>query len=221
MLSTLTSLPAFLLALVVYGLAPGLLLRVILLGFHRDDPRRAELRAELYAVPRLIRPFWVLEQVEAAVFDGVFPRIHWIAAGRIIHRWHLDSGVKFHRMNPDTFWIPDVDRKDSIQPGNKVRLIFRLRDDWGERMWVQVTNVKRNGKFVGVLANEPVGIPRLYAGDRIKFNRDAVIDIVDASTPLSAPSDGTNILSYCKCCGEKYNQPGERPSTSGGPPIEE
>ncbi len=221
MVSTLTSLPAFLLVLVIYGLAPGLLLRVILLGFHRHDPRRKELRAELYAVPRFIRPFWVLEQVEVALFDGVFPRIRWMATGRIIYRWHLDSGVTLNRANPDTFWVPSDPEKDGIRPGDKVRLIFRMRDDWGERMWVRVTAVKRNGRFEGALINNPLGIPRLYAGDRIKFSRDAVIDVLDVSTQPPPLRDEDEFVGYCKCCSEKYNEPGERQIALGGPPIEE
>ena len=193
----------------------------ILLGFHRDDPRRQELRAELHAVPRLIRPFWVLEQVEVALFDGMFPRAHWMATGRIIHRWHLDSGVKYNRLNPDTFWIPDDEEKKGIQPGDKVRLIFRMRDGWGERMWVRVTAVRRNGTFEGVLANTPVGIPRLYPGDAIKFSRDAVIDIVDAAEELLPPGDGNQTVRYCKCCSEKYNEPGQRHTALCGPAIDE
>jgi hypothetical protein len=88
-------------------------------------------------------------------------------------------------------------------------------------MWVRVTAVKPNGTFEGVLANSPVGIPRLYPGDTIKFKRDAVIDIVNMDEDLSPPSDGSEILSYCKCCSEKYNEPGERHTASGGPPIDD
>jgi hypothetical protein len=54
-------------ALLVYGFAPGLLLRLIVRAFHPEDPRREELLAELHAVPRLERPFWVLEQLEVAI----------------------------------------------------------------------------------------------------------------------------------------------------------
>jgi len=60
MVAALQAWPAFLAALVVFGFAPGIALRLIVLAFHRDDPRRRELLAELYAVPRLERPFWVL-----------------------------------------------------------------------------------------------------------------------------------------------------------------
>ena len=98
----LVSWSTFGLVLLIYGLAPGAFLRVICLAFHRDDARRQELRAELHAVPRPLRPLWVAEQLEVALFDGVGERLRWAATGRIIHRWHLDSGVEFNRRSPDT-----------------------------------------------------------------------------------------------------------------------
>lgn len=67
--------PSLLLVIVVFGFAPGFCLRLIVLAFPSADPRRTELIAELYAVPRIERPFWVAEQLEVALFEG-FP-----------HRW--------------------------------------------------------------------------------------------------------------------------------------
>ena len=70
--------PAFGVALFVFGLAPGAALRLIVLAFRRDDPRRRELLAELRAVPRIERPFWVSEQLEIALFEGLSSRFgHW------------------------------------------------------------------------------------------------------------------------------------------------
>ncbi len=66
--------PSLLIALVAFGFAPGALLRVIVLAFRRDDPRRRELLAELPHVPRLERPFWVFEQLEVALFEGLLGR---------------------------------------------------------------------------------------------------------------------------------------------------
>ena len=62
-------------ALVIFGFAPGAALRLIVLAFRKGDPRRAELRGELPAVPRWERPFWVAQQLECALFEGVGPRI--------------------------------------------------------------------------------------------------------------------------------------------------
>jgi hypothetical protein len=62
-------------ALLVWGFAPGALLRLIILLFPPDHPRRRELLGELYGVPRIDRPFWVAEQLEAALSEGLGGRL--------------------------------------------------------------------------------------------------------------------------------------------------
>jgi hypothetical protein len=47
-----------LVVLTLFGFAPGFCLRLLVLIYPRDDPRRTELIAELYAMPRHERPFW-------------------------------------------------------------------------------------------------------------------------------------------------------------------
>ena len=200
----LVSWSTFGLVLLIYGLAPGAFLRVICLAFHRDDARRQELRAELNAVPHPLRPLWVAEQLEVALFDGVGERLRWAAPGRIIHRWQLHSDVEFNRRSPDTFSIPGDREKERIGLGDTVKLMFHMRDGWGERMWVDVIAVKRNGKLVGVLSNQPVGIPRLETGKKIKFHRDHIIDIqtgdVEDSTVSLEPDEDGNVPIWCACC---------------------
>ena len=58
-------------ALILFGFAPGVALRTILLIYPRSHPRRAELIGELYCYPRWERPFWVAEQLEVAIFEGL------------------------------------------------------------------------------------------------------------------------------------------------------
>ncbi len=67
--------PTFLVALLVFGFTRGALLRLIVLLYDRDHPRRRELLGELYNVPRIERPFWVAEQFETALFDGLGGRL--------------------------------------------------------------------------------------------------------------------------------------------------
>jgi len=184
MLDVLGSVPVqtLFLALGVFGFAPGAFLRLIVLAFERDDPRRHELLAELHAVPRVERPFWVAEQLEVAIFDGLGSRLHWDATGRIIYRWHLGSGVRMNRKYPDSFWIPADCEKQELRPGAHVRLIFEMSENWGrgrwgERMWVDVVEVKKR-HIIGTLRNTPAGIPRLEPDDRIKFKRKHIIDII-------------------------------------------
>src|SRR5687767_12631452 len=120
--------PTFLLGLLVFGFAPGALLRIIVLAFVRDDPRRRELLAEVHAVPYLERPLWVVEQMEVALFEGLWERLRWAATWRVIHRWHLISGVKRNRKFPDSFLIPDEKEKQAIVPGMSVKLYFSMND---------------------------------------------------------------------------------------------
>jgi hypothetical protein len=176
MLNAIVSWPALLICLLVFGFAPGALLRGVVLAFRKDDPRRQELLAELHAVPRVERPFWVVEQLEVALFEGLGERLVWMATGRVINRWHLISGVSRNRAFPETFWIPSIEEKELIRPGVYVKLGFELKDGFGERMWVQVTAVGRR-YAVGRLCNEPCGIPRLYPGTMIRFRSDHVIGL--------------------------------------------
>jgi hypothetical protein len=173
---TLVSWPMLALALLVFGIAPGLMLRLIVLAYVRDDPRRHELRGELYHVPRFERPFWVMEQLELALVEGLGERIRWAATGRVIQRWHLGSGVRRNRKYPDTYWIPSEEERGAVVPGMEVKLTFEMRDGWGERMWVTVVG-RKGRKLIGRLDHEPFGIPRLVRGDVIKFKCDHIIDI--------------------------------------------
>src|SRR5690348_6208017 len=62
-------------AVLVFGFAPGVALRLIVLLYPRGNLRRRELLGELYAVPRIERPFWVAEQLEVALFEGLRDRL--------------------------------------------------------------------------------------------------------------------------------------------------
>jgi hypothetical protein len=75
LLQTVASWPSLLLVIAVFGFAPGFCLRLIVCTYPRDDPRRRELVAELYAVPRIQRPLWVAQQLEVALFEGLTPRV--------------------------------------------------------------------------------------------------------------------------------------------------
>jgi hypothetical protein len=181
-LNAIVSWETFLVSLLAFGFAPGAVLRLIVLAFHRDDPRRREMLAELYRVPRLERPYWVMQQLEVALFEGVWERLRWAGAGRLYDWWFLDSGVKRNRESSETFEIPDEEDKQAVEPGVWVKLIFGTSDfwgryRWGERMWVEVVAVKKR-YIVGVLRNDPVAIPRLDYGEVVAFKRDHIVDII-------------------------------------------
>ena len=63
----------------------GFFLRLIVLAYPRSNARRAELVAELYVVPRVRRPLWVVEQLEIALFEGLQHRIS-AALRQLSHR---------------------------------------------------------------------------------------------------------------------------------------
>ncbi|MDN5852241.1 MAG: hypothetical protein L0K86_05210 [Actinomycetia bacterium] len=84
----------------LFGFAPGLVLRVFLLLYPPGHARRREIAAELYKINRIWRPFYVAEQMETALFDGVSARRAAKAAARqdateAVGRWvSLDDGRK-------------------------------------------------------------------------------------------------------------------------------
>lgn len=75
LLRIVASWPSLLLVVLVFGFAPGFCLRLLVLAYPCNDPRRTELIAELYTVPRIQRPLWVAEQLETALFEGVPHRL--------------------------------------------------------------------------------------------------------------------------------------------------
>jgi hypothetical protein len=61
-------------ALTLFGIAPGVLLRMLVSLYPKDHPRREELLGELDSVPYLERPFFVASQVETSVREGLVAR---------------------------------------------------------------------------------------------------------------------------------------------------
>ena len=191
MLAAVGAWPALVAALVVWGIAPGFVLRLVTLAFRKDDPRRQEMIAELYTVPRWDRPFWVGEQMERAFTEGLWERLVDAADGRLFNRWHLTDGVEWNKKHPDTFWVPDETEKSSIKPGDFVKLMFEGHPDGGERMWVEVTSV--NGEMLrGTLANQPVIVGGVNYGSQLRFHASNVIDI-------DRPSDGHDCVCGTDC----------------------
>ena len=187
-------------ALLIWGFAPGLVNRLIALGYSRRDPRREEMIAELYAVPRWERPFWVAEQLERLITEGLPDRVRWFIEDRVTYRWHLGDGVARNAEYPDSFDIPEQADRDGVLPGDHVKLMFEMRrarpgEPGAERMWVAVTGLRKHG-FEGRLLNFPVFVGGLYPDDIVRFEAKHIIDIVfademseDGVAPSPAPAD--------------------------------
>jgi hypothetical protein len=120
--------------------------------------------------------------------------------------WQLRSAEESHTKNPDTFWIPTLEERQSLQRGQAARLIFDIEvaDEGkaktvGERMWVIVTE-KIGEDYIGVLDNQPACMSfedgfYLRFGAEVPFSVQHVIDI--GSPPqeyvdwqLSLPPEG-------------------------------
>jgi hypothetical protein len=114
-----------------------------------------------------------------------------------IDGWSLDDGEELHREAPETFWIPALNDRQSLQPGDFAKLVFRISvDDPNspvsvERMWVVVRERVTEG-YIGILDNEPDGIAEnddLWLGVEIPFAPRHVINVEprnDESIALAA-----------------------------------
>lgn len=96
----------------------------------------------------------------------------------------LDNGEEVHREFPDSFLIPELSKRESLKPGDIVKLIFRMEQTKGsddisvERMWVNVTEV--NVPFYkGTLDNEPMHTDCIVCGQVVTFNPCHVIAIYE------------------------------------------
>lgn len=71
--------------------------------------------------------------------------------------WTLDDGEQRHHEAPDTFWIPDLELRQILEPGDFAQLIFRISANGSEeveRMWVIVREIVPNG-YLDMLDNKP------------------------------------------------------------------
>ncbi|MDP9630071.1 UNVERIFIED_ORG: hypothetical protein J2W85_002132 [Ensifer adhaerens] len=101
--------------------------------------------------------------------------------------WCLDDGEEYRRSAPDTFWIPTSETRERLQPGDYVKLIFRISVNDPdtptavERMWVLVRERKARG-YLGILSNDPSAIEEnndLWSGIELPFTARHIIDIVE------------------------------------------
>jgi hypothetical protein len=108
-----------------------------------------------------------------------------------IDGWCLDDAEDIHQDAPKTFYIPELKVRQSLQPGDYAKLIFRIAVAGEEpvsveRMWVIVRAPTPDG-YVGMLDNEPDAIAendRFWVGTELAFEYRHVI-AVQRSTPAS------------------------------------
>ncbi len=94
----------------------------------------------------------------------------------------LDDVQQKNRENPRHFQSPTEEEIAALQPGDEVRLIFRLpapRDDGlsGERMWVRIASID-DQQFTGELQSKPAALQNLQPGDSISFGPQHIATVV-------------------------------------------
>lgn len=98
--------------------------------------------------------------------------------------YELDNGEEINREYPDSFWIPEKEAREAIEPGDILKLIFRMEEKNGsdevsvERMWVEVTNKQRDF-YIGTLDNDPSGSECVKCGQTVYFQSCHVIAIFE------------------------------------------
>ncbi|HEX8257402.1 MAG TPA: hypothetical protein VF589_07200 [Allosphingosinicella sp.] len=114
--------------------------------------------------------------------------------------WCLEDGEERRREAPATFWLPELTDRQSLQPGDLVKLIFRLAVDNDEepvaveRMWV-IVRERVGDQYLGILDNDPRAIgenEELWSGVELPFSARHVIDIrrdpAEGSEPAPLPT---------------------------------
>jgi hypothetical protein len=98
--------------------------------------------------------------------------------------WCLEDGEERHREAPATFFIPDLELRKLLQPGDLAKLIFKIAvegDEYGavERMWVIIRERTPDG-YVGMLDNEPDSISKndqFWHGTELPFEYRHIIAV--------------------------------------------
>lgn len=93
--------------------------------------------------------------------------------------YQLEDAEVRHAESPETFEIPDVAERESLEAGDGVKLVFEITDGSRtevERMWVKVTG-RQGDSFQGLLDNDPYCTDELKAGEAVTFAARHVIQI--------------------------------------------
>ena len=97
----------------------------------------------------------------------------------------LEDGEERHREFPDTFWIPSLEVRESLQKDQLVKLMFAITADGEtqtERMWVIVREKTGDG-YIGILDNDPYCTDKMKHGLEVRFQPRHVIHIYEVEVP--------------------------------------
>lgn len=104
----------------------------------------------------------------------------WGKRGRPDYR--LGSAEQRHAQSPATFWIPERPERETLGPGDEVKLLFELidpgpNDPPAERMWVMILARRPDGSYSGELDNVPYCLEGIDLGDTVVFGPEHIMDI--------------------------------------------
>lgn len=98
--------------------------------------------------------------------------------------WELDDGEEINRSAPNSFWMPPSKQRNSLLPGQIVKLIFRIKtidaskvkEFHVERMWV-IVQERLDNVYRGILDDDPYCTDDIKAGLQVYFEPRHVINI--------------------------------------------
>ena len=93
--------------------------------------------------------------------------------------YQLADAEARHAASPETFEIPGVAERESLDVGDWVKLVFEISDGSRtevERMWVEITG-RQEDSFQGLLDNDPYCTDELKSGEPVTFGARHVIQI--------------------------------------------
>jgi hypothetical protein len=199
LLEAVASWPSLLMVIVVFGFAPGFCLRLIVLAYPRSDPRRRELIAELYAVPRIQRPLWVAEQLEVALFEGLSHRAsaatHWLSE----RRTRVQTGERGVRRIAVVAGLLAVLGGGALYVNNQVTTTRAAAERTSAMLRVLESTahaVRSNNRIHGPLEILRVCVPKVAASRVYCAAGGQTVTIADVGR-TDEPSNRMSVLSIC------------------------
>mgnify|MGYP000874287820 CR=1 FL=1 len=92
--------------------------------------------------------------------------------------WELEDAEERNQEYPDSFQIPSLEERSSLNSMDFAKLLFHERESGiTERMWVLVHD-NDDGSYKGELNNNPLFMTAIQCGDSVKFLPKHIIDTI-------------------------------------------
>ena len=108
--------------------------------------------------------------------------------GRRKAEFHLENAIEQNKLFPRTFLVPSLDELKSLKAGTLVNIIFVFEKELkngcnAERIWVEITDIQ-DGKFRGVLDNDPYFLKSIKRGDKITFETSNIASVYSKGSTI-------------------------------------